>query len=108
MTRKEFFKKLGIGVAAIVVAPKTLIPSQKEVLTTGGVIPHIVRPGKLRYTAHKFSSPSIISKMQPYMEDIQMDWLKMEIAMEKERQKSLYFVRFDKFGNTVEIKRIKP
>ena len=83
MNRKEFFKKLGIGVAVVVVAPKVLVPSQKAVLTTGGVIPHIARQGKLRYTAHQFSQPSIISLMEPHMHDIQMSWLRMQVALNK-------------------------
>ncbi len=59
MNRKSFLKKLGIGVAAIIVAPKVIaeisIPSNHTegiipfMLRTQGVIPHLARQGGKRY-----------------------------------------------------------
>ena len=46
MKRLEFLKKLGIGVATVIVAPKIIaeIP-EKEVWHTGGIIPKLRRQG---------------------------------------------------------------
>ena len=49
MNRLSFLKKLSVGIAAAVITPKVLIPSQKAVLTTGGVIPHIAKAGRGKY-----------------------------------------------------------
>ena len=90
MTRKEFFKKLGIGVAAIVVAPKVIAePKDKfDGKNLNGLLwdeqGHMADYSvSQRYLHNK----SIIDQMTPYMDNIQSDWLKMEIAMEKERKR---------------------
>lgn len=102
MTRKEFFKKLGIGVAAIVVAPKVIAEASPK----GNIVRIPIDPkwdlSRLRalypLTIRECYPPeeivriyrqngNLIYQMQPYMEDIQMDWFKMEIAMEKERKR---------------------
>ena len=87
MNRKEFFKKLGIGVAAIVVAPKILIPSQKAVLTTGGVIPYIanesLRKYPMRYDeCYKMPDiyPDLVRKYQHIYDE---SWMRLYEALEK-------------------------
>jgi len=92
MKRAEFLKKLGIGAVAVVVAPTVLIPSQKAVLTTGGVIPHIANAGKgkdygiivakSRRSGANYSQHLLMQMQQP-MEDIQMNWLKLQVALNK-------------------------
>lgn len=90
MTRKEFFKKLGIGVAAIVVAPKVIAePIDKfDGKNLNGLLwdeqgQMVEYSISQRYLYNK----SIIEQMTPYINNIQSDWIKMEEAMEKERKR---------------------
>ena len=92
MNRLSFLKKLSVGIAAAVITPKVLLPSQKAVLTTGGVIPHIANAGKGKYygiiVAKKRRSGAnhsqhLFMQMQQPMEDIQMNWLKLQVALNK-------------------------
>ena len=56
MTRKEFFKRLGIGVAVTIIAPKVIKVSSYEskyiagadpYKTTGGIWPHLTEKARL-------------------------------------------------------------
>ena len=45
MNRKSFFKKLFVGAAAVVVAPKILAEVKPEPIKTGGFIPSLAKEG---------------------------------------------------------------
>lgn len=78
MTRKEFFKKLGIGAVIAVVVPKVIAETKPQ---------HDVEwrevDRKIIRIKNRKGEYSVIEQMEPYINKIQMDWLKMQVYLNK-------------------------
>ena len=84
MNRKTFFKKLFLGAAAVVVAPKVIAEATKPFKRTGGVIPfiagadpykmdskvHITDIRKYPLTYRECLSPEEILRIRKQTEDL--------------------------------------
>ena len=55
MKRADFLKRLGIGLGAVVVAPKVLasinFPQEEQMVATRGLLWHLQQPNKKYYTS---------------------------------------------------------
>lgn len=97
MNRKEFFKKLGIGVAAMIVAPQLLVKVSKDNYCEG-LVPYLRRTqeptdqawckmwAERVYQQWK-TEGSLIEQIKPHLDSINKSWLKMQVALDKERKR---------------------
>ena len=92
MKRSEFLKKFGLGLAAIAIAPKVISeikPNNTIIWDEEAIMPkHFDSIGMLIPKRRRAGKAAISWANQTYT------------------KQPLYFVRFDEYGNTVEIKRI--